>query len=119
MELALLNETILTTELWLNDDQSLEIAYRIGALGPEFAAWLNSPEGGLSPGSVYEAIARTCVSIGVTVDGAPVPCTAEALKDAQIPPQILHAILRHIREQASLGKLNDSRLLRISPRAAR
>jgi hypothetical protein len=107
MELSTLNDLVLRTEMPIGDE-SLTIFYRLGALGPEFDTWLASPDGGGRDNSLYEAVARVCVSTGITVGGEPVPCTGEAMQAAKIPPQVLKAILAHVRSEARVGKLGVS-----------
>ncbi len=101
MDLMRLRDTVLRTEMLVGDEgETIPIHYRIGALGSTFTDWLIT-EGP----SVHAALERACTCIGIEVDGAPVPCTAEALRAADIPLQVLHAILAHIREEARGGKL--------------
>ncbi len=103
MEVKKLRETILKTEMPVGEE-TIEIHYKIGALGAEFTEWLYSPDGAKA-GSLYEAIEKSCVYLGITVDGVPVDVTAEALKAAEVPVQVLQAILQHVRREATGGKL--------------
>ena len=104
IELSQIYETTLPTAVEVGA-HTIEVEYRIGALGPEFDAWLYSADGGLQPDSIYAAIERTCTYLGILIDGAPIPVTAEALKQHKVPTQVLHAILAQVRSEARVGKL--------------
>lgn len=104
MELARINNLPVRTTFQIGPDadDALHLVYRVGALTPEFWAWYYAPNGA----TVYDALERVLLETGITVDGEPVPPTAEAIRAAGLTAQVARAIFEHIREEFRAGKLS-------------
>lgn len=81
-------------------EDKVHLVYRAGALDKAFWDWFY----GENEATIFEALARVLIETGITVNGEPVPPTADALQ-AVITGQGARAIFRHIQEEYRAGKL--------------
>lgn len=106
MNITTLGEITLRTYLPVGDE-SIAIDYKIGVLAEingDFGAFLETVSDG------YEAAAKALAAIEIEVEGAPVACTAEALRAAGVPEQVLWAAIAWVRHEANVGKLGSTRI---------
>lgn len=108
MEATKINSLILTTTMVVeppgedgSGGEQITFSYRIGAMGKEFWEWYYSPD---QSSDIFDVLERVLVTTGITVGGAPVLPTAEALR-ATIPAQFAKALFEHIKDERRAGKL--------------
>lgn len=108
MELTKINSLVLKTAMPVvepdaqgNGGESLEFSYRIGAMDAAFWEWYYDRASG---GDIFDVLERVLATTGITVAGAPVAPTAEALRGA-IPGQFARAMFEHIKAERQAGKV--------------